>query len=171
MKRQLYIAGLIFLTMTVINFIAALVLETQNYSEGLDTFPDTLVFIGSFCVLYILTTFIPIKLDNSLKLPIIRTIIWTIFVASELFVKPTIDGEPSYILFLNNSGLCLFWPTFFHLGESSCVGCDFWTDNILINILLFGLYEIGIIKTATLAYNRIKNKSTTRQQRLSKHAG
>ena len=160
MKRQLYITGIIFLIMSFINFLGGIVNGYLSYEGNLTVFPDTLVFVGIFCGLYLLSTGIKLKLDNSLKLPIIRTICWTLFVSTELFLHPNIDGEPSYILFLVNSGLCTFWNTIF-ISIPSGVGQSFFFDTILMNIIAFGLYEIGVIKTATLAYDKLINRNPT----------
>ena len=144
--------------MSAINFLGALTNGLLNYSGNLtNDFHETFIIVGIFCGLYLLTTRIKIKLHNSLKLPIIRTILWTIFVSTELFIEPTIDGEFSYILFLNNSGLFTFWNTIF-ISIPGGVGQNFFVDNILLNIIAFGLYEIAVIRTAVFTYDRIIQK-------------
>lgn len=90
--------------MTVINFFGALTNGLLNYSENLtNDFHATFIFIGAFCCLYFLTARLKINLDNSLKLPIIRTVLWTIFLSKEHFIKLNANGEVNYSLFLNNS--------------------------------------------------------------------
>lgn len=158
MKKQLYISGIIFFILSIVNFFGAVTNELLNYSGNLtDDFHETFILVGIFCGLYLLTTRIKTKLDNSLKLPIIRSILWTIFVSTELFTEPTLNGEPSYILFLNNSGLCTFWNTIF-ISIPGGVGQNFFVDNILINIVAFGLYEIAIIRIAISIYHKVINK-------------
>ena len=110
MKRQLYIIGLIFLIMSIVNFFGEIVNRLLDYHSWMD-FSGTLMFIGIFCGIYLLTTKINLKIDNSLKLPIIRTIFWILLVSSDLFTEPNIDGEASYLLYLTNTALCTLWDT------------------------------------------------------------
>ena len=98
-----------------------------------------------------------LRLDNSLKLPLIRTTLWTLLLLADLFSEPNIDGDASYLLYLTNTALCTFWQTIFRLTSESIMQLPFVYDFFL-NIILFGLYQIGIIKTATFIYDRIIRK-------------
>ena len=112
------------------------------------------MFIGIFCGIYLLTTKINLKIDNSLKLPIIRTIFWILLVSSDLFTEPNIDGEASYLLYLTNTALCTLWDTILK-SIPECIFRLFIFRDYFLNIIVFGLYEIGVIKAATLIIDKI----------------
>jgi hypothetical protein len=142
--------------MSIVNFFGSLMNQRLNYSGGLKDFGGSLIFVIIFSVIYLGVARIPWKISESLKLPIIRSVFWTLFVSTELFYEPNIDGEPSYILFLMNAGLNLFWETFFlSIGRLS-----FFIGNYVLNILVFGVFEVGVIHAARLIAVRLDKQKT-----------
>lgn len=163
MKRQFIIAVLIFSTMTLINFIGGLVNSNVGHFQGnLSDFPDTMGIVAVFCGLYLLTTIPKIKLDETYRLPIIRTIFWTLFVTLDLlFRREGILETVDYILALINSGLCLFYNTILFKVYNGGTGNTYF-EIYGLGIFLFAIYEFAIIKTSTiLADKLIRRKPQT----------
>jgi hypothetical protein len=156
MKRQFIIAALIFSTMTLINFIGGLVNSNVGHFQGnLSDFFDTMGIVAIFCGLYLLTTIPKIKIDVPYRLPIIRTIFWTLFVTLDLLyrregVLETVD----YILALINGGLCLFYNTILFKVYNGGTG-DTYFEIYGLGILLFAVYEYTIIKTSTVLADKL----------------
>jgi hypothetical protein len=156
MRRHLFTAAFIVLILSIVNFFGALVNQSLNYAGGLKHYGFSFVSTVIFAVIYLGVTAIPWKISDSFKLPFIRTVFWTLFVSSELFIEPNIDGEPSYILYLVNSGLNLFWNTLFlSIGK-----LGFFIENYILNILAFGIYEVCVIHAARLIAAQVDRQRT-----------
>mgnify|MGYP006945859861 FL=1 len=115
---------------------------TNDYSDVIDSSGFTLFF----CALYFLCALPKMNIDISLRIPILRIIFWSFMLLIEIVFYAPLDGEPSYILYLVNNGLCNFWNTiYFTLPFNH----DFYLIQVwLLSVVLFAVYEWGIIKLA-----------------------
>jgi len=150
MKRQLLIAGVIFLTMTLINFIGGLVNSNIGHYQGnLSDFPDTIGMVAIFCGLYLLTAIIKTKVDTSYRLPLIRTIFWSLVVTLDILCRSNNAIETvDYLLALTNGGLCSFYDTLLFKVYNGNTG-DTYFEIYGFGIIGFAVYEFIIIKYST----------------------
>lgn len=163
MKRQFIIAVLIFSTTSLLNFIGGLVNTNIGHFQGtLSDFPGTILPVAIFCGLYLLTTIIKSKVDVVYRLPLIRTIFWTVLVTFDIIyrregVLVTVD----YILALTNAGLCLFYNTILFKVYNGGTGNTFF-EIYGLGIILFAVYEFAIIKySSVFADKLLKQKRQT----------
>lgn len=142
--------------MTLINFIGGLVNNNVGHFQGnLSDFPGTTVNVAIFCGLYLLTTIIKTKLDVTYRLPLIRTIFWTLLVTLDiLFRREGVLETLDYILSLTNCGLCLFYNTILFKVYNGGTG-DTLFEIYGLGILLFAVYEYAIIKTSTVLADKL----------------
>jgi len=155
---------IVFLLLNLLTLIGVLLKNSFRYDYETNIFIDTIFVKLIFAGFYFLTTLIKIKIDFSLRLPIIRTFFWSVFVIPELFWKPPMDGEVYMILHSLNEGICSLYSTFLQLFlDKNCIGCNLWLDTILPGLILFGLFEYLILKISDklsvkiMTWNSIKS--------------
>ena len=162
MKRHLLTALIIFLLLNFLTVIGGL-LNDKYYNDDAGTkyFFSGMPFKAFLVGLFFLTTLIKTRVDISLRLPIIRTILWSVFVIPEFFWQPPLDGEPSMILYLNNGGICSLYNFSLHaFTDNYCIGCNLWRDTVLPGLILFGLFEYLIIKVSDKLSLKITSRKT-----------
>ena len=159
MKRHILTALIIFLVLNVLTIIGGFASKTFRYSYGSNIFLDTIVIKLIFSIIFYLTTLIKVKVNVSLRLPIIRTILWSAFVVPEFFWQPVMYGEPSMMLYDTNEGICNLYHFIWQIFNDNCIGCDLWIDTILPGIIIFGLFEYLVIKFSdTLSFKILTRK-------------
>lgn len=145
--------------MTIINFIGGLVNSNiGHFSGNLSDFPDTIVCVAIFCGLYLLTVVPKIILAESYRLPIIRTLFWTLFVTLDiLYPRKGVLETADYGLALVNSGLCMFYDTIlFKVYNGGTDGT--YLEIYGLGIFLFAIYEFIIIKTSTILADKFSRR-------------
>lgn len=159
LKRQLIIAVFIFLTMTFVNLIGGIVNSNVGHFQGnLSDFVETMEMVAIFCGLYLLTSLIKSKHDTNYRLPIIRTIFWTLMVTLDLIYRSENDFYTvDYLLALVNGGLCLFYNTLLFKVYNGGTG-NTYLEIYGFGIIAFAIYELIIIKSSTIITDKILNK-------------
>lgn len=105
-----------------------------------------------FVIPFLLTAWIP-RIDLSLKLPLVRTIVWTLLLLPEFFHKPPMDAEVYLIIGLGNAGLCSLYQTFCGLILPHIHTYSYnrmMIEVLIVDILLFALFEVAVIKVADI---------------------
>ena len=149
--------------MEVINFVGGLVNgKVGNYSYNLKDFPETILIVGIFSGAYFITTTFKTKINNTYRLPIIRTIFWTVLILIDVLNFRT-DSlyNFTYLLALNNGLLCFFYDTLLFKLYNGMTGYGSnYFQVFAIDILIFAAYELLIIKTATYILESILKENT-----------
>lgn len=161
MKRQLIIAVIIFLTMTFVNLIGGIVNSNIGHFHGnLTDFVDSMGVVAIFCCLYLMTTLLKINVDITYRLPVVRTIFWTLIVTLDITYRSENDFYTvEYLLALINGGLCLFYNTLVFKVYNGGAGNTYF-EIYGLGIIAFAIYEFLIIKTSTNITDKILNKNT-----------
>jgi hypothetical protein len=154
--------------MTFINFLGGLINGFIGHISGdLSDLPGSMVFVAIFCGLYLWLTLIKIGIKNEYRLPLMRTVLWTVIISADLIFRRDNRIETAdYVLFLNNNGLNLFYNTFFLKVYHGKQGIDCFAIYG-IGIFIFALYEFSIIKISTLLADRIIVKKRPDHQATS----
>lgn len=149
-KRQLVITMTLFSLMVTINLIGKATNKLfEHYGDG--TIVDTLEINGIFCLLYFGFSRFNFKLKNEFRLPLFRSILWTITII--LFDYVYYDPYALMTMFADELGPingALFSPynsIIFYLDQNS--GYSNFIRIFVISIYGMAFVEVLLIKVAT----------------------
>jgi hypothetical protein len=153
--KHVAITAIAFILLSLLNIPACIYRDNFEFSGSIPSYSDTFPFTGFFCLLYFSSVTFLEKLPMPYRWPLTRSVLYTLLLSTELFTDPGPNDPFSYVLFLGNCGLCSFWAPFNALFHERFTMHPV-VFEFLVNIILFGIYEIIILKTADRIYHKIK---------------
>lgn len=162
MKNDAYIALVAVIIFTTVNFIGGLVNDAKGYAFGTDKVIECIPFHLIFGFMYWLTCLPKIRIRKSLRLPILRTIFWTLIAIGmwtgdslgQMAAGDFMDAAiPPFCFFINTIGLALNDIEWLRDLNFYVIG---------ISIIGVTFYQILVLELATMSIEKIKTRHTTK---------
>lgn len=146
MKKHALWALTLFILLALSELFLSIGTGVLSPKGGLTDYLDRLLFKLVFVTLTFFSFLGNYRIARCVRLPVFRTVFWSIQIFGEFLWGAPIDGEPSMLLYLTNEGLFSFYKVVVDvLTNNNCIGCSLFIDTVLPGIVLFGLFEVFVI--------------------------